>query len=233
MPNENYLKNYSSVSSYLEEINSAFPDLNLQKSDIEYIHEGYLPAEGKNQVTNEPILKKEGCFLDINKFGGPVGLFRVEGTKLTSARLMACKVVNKLHKLKFISPKPSISHKTPLYTASISSSIMKNIFEEANKHKIEKKVINRLLSDYGDGVEKIFKILKKSSSLVEHIPGSKKILKAELFYVMEEEMAITVEDVVYRRIQFDHVNEEVKMYCASVLRKYWGDLHAINEVKNI
>jgi glycerol-3-phosphate dehydrogenase len=73
------------MAAFLDDVNRAFPGLELTQSEILHVYSGLLPAKQRNSAT----LAKTDRWVDHGEHGGPVGLFSVQGTKFTAARATA------------------------------------------------------------------------------------------------------------------------------------------------
>lgn len=101
---ENPIPNEDSINSFIDDLNLSIPNLNLTKDKILQIYSGLLPA--KKQGTNEIAVRE----IIINHFehGGPQGLYSLSGVKLTTSRLVAEKVLNKIFENKSIGKRKNI-----------------------------------------------------------------------------------------------------------------------------
>ncbi|MCB9207942.1 MAG: FAD-dependent oxidoreductase [Ignavibacteriales bacterium] len=81
-----------SIQNFIDDLNLSIPTLNLTKDNIVQIYSGLLPA--KEQGTNEIAVRE--IIIDHSEHNGPKGLFSLSGVKLTTSRLVAEKVLNKV-----------------------------------------------------------------------------------------------------------------------------------------
>lgn len=93
-----------SIENFINDLNLSIPNLNLTKHNILQIYSGLLPA--KKQGSNEIAVRE--VIIDHSKHGGPKGLFSLSGVKLTTARLVAEKVLNKVFENKSIEKRKNI-----------------------------------------------------------------------------------------------------------------------------
>ena len=89
---KNPIPSESSVSTFINDLNSTINNLNLKQEDILNIYSGLLPAKENG---SEKLAVRE-VILDHSKSGGPEGLFSISGVKFTTARLVAEKTINKI-----------------------------------------------------------------------------------------------------------------------------------------
>ena len=82
------------LSTFLDDLNAAVPQLNLKLSDIIHVHHGLLPVLQSNgtQLTVREIITDHG------NQGGPKGLYTVSGIKFTTSRLVAEKSLTVAYK---------------------------------------------------------------------------------------------------------------------------------------
>ncbi len=81
-----------SINSFIADLNLSIPNLNLTRDHILKIFTGILPVkkEGTDQLAVREVI------IDHLKHGGPRGLYSLSGVKLTTSRLVAEKVVDKI-----------------------------------------------------------------------------------------------------------------------------------------
>jgi len=89
---DNPMPSDESINSFIADLNLSIPDLNLNRKNILKIYSGILPVkkEGTNQLAVREII------IDHSGHGGPKGLYSLSGVKLTTSRLVAEKVLNKI-----------------------------------------------------------------------------------------------------------------------------------------
>jgi glycerol-3-phosphate dehydrogenase len=73
------------MTAFLDDVNGAFPGLELTQDEVLHVYSGLLPATQKGSAT----LTKADRWIDHGEHGGPKGLFSVQGTKFTAARATA------------------------------------------------------------------------------------------------------------------------------------------------
>jgi glycerol-3-phosphate dehydrogenase len=80
------------VAAYIDDLNLSVPGLHLQQSDILQVYAGLLPVQkqGTDKLAVREIIKDHGAT------GGPRGAYSVSGVKLTTARLVADKVLKQV-----------------------------------------------------------------------------------------------------------------------------------------
>jgi len=80
------------VGTFLSELNRAIPGFSLGRNDIVRVHAGLLPALNPRSTK----LRVRDLILNHREHGGTKGFFSISGTKLTTARALAGKVLRKI-----------------------------------------------------------------------------------------------------------------------------------------
>lgn len=108
------------VDALLADINQAVPELNLTSGDVLKIYTGLLPT---TETATAHLAVRE-VILDHGRHGGPRGAWSVSGVKFTTARLVAEKLLRRLH-AKPVSVRPlhaKINRPAPAQPAEFYSS---------------------------------------------------------------------------------------------------------------
>ena len=77
------------LRDFIDDVNSAIPDLDLTVRDVVRIYAGFVPAA----KTGEPRPSNREVIVDHAQHGGPHGLYSVSGVKFTSSQAVAEKVL--------------------------------------------------------------------------------------------------------------------------------------------
>jgi len=213
----------------LNQINSVFPSLKLSREDVTLVHSGLQPANMGKSESGEPQMWTQSRVFDSRCGTVPAGLYWVQGVKLTTARDTAVELVNTLARIHGFAIKPSHSHHTPLYGGGIDD------FEKfslscqqilAPQHT--SKTIYRLVKNYGSNIEGIIHLSEQYPSLAQSVPGYPDALRAELKFVLDNEMPHSLSDMLLRRMDigtFELPRKETITYCADVMAEhyYWNE----------
>ena len=98
--------NASAVTAFLAELNEAFPTQLLTRDDIALVHRGVVPARVRSEQT--PSLEGHDCVFEHHG-DGLAGLISVAGTKYTTARAVAERIVDRVLELLHRAAPPSTS----------------------------------------------------------------------------------------------------------------------------
>ena len=149
----------------------------ITNTDVSSVFVGLRPLIKKDSGNNTAVLSREHL---IHTF--PSGLVNVSGGKWTTYRNMAEETINKA-------------------TASCGLSFVRSKTKRLKIHGFSHHKINSHLAIYGSDAEMILQMIKGDNSLSEKIHPHYPYTKAEVVWAVENEMALTVEDVLARRIR--------------------------------
>ena len=101
----------AALEAFLSELNEAFPSHHLRRDEVSLVHRGVVPARMQSDRT--PTLEGHDCVFEHGA-EGLAGLISVAGTKYTTARGVAERIVDRLFVLLQRAPIPSVSATCPL-----------------------------------------------------------------------------------------------------------------------
>jgi glycerol-3-phosphate dehydrogenase len=187
----------------VDDINSAYPTINLSTKDIDHIHCGLLPSKGISSETGDVQLSKHYQIVDHRNQGYP-GLLTVLGVKYTTARDVAEKAVSQAAKILNRAIAPSQTHQTPVHGGHIRN------FEQFEQKAIQQfkdtlssSTLKSLLYNYGTEYPKIIGNIDFGSSPL----NPQRLLAAQVKYSIRTEMALHLEDIVLRRTDIGSAGE--------------------------
>jgi glycerol-3-phosphate dehydrogenase len=202
-------------------VNSTFPRVNLQLSDIESCWAGLRPLIHEDGKSASELSRKDEIF------ESPTGLISIAGGKLTGYRKMAERVVNLVVK-KYFSDKNLPACKTQ--NLKLPGAGFKN---EKERKKYEDRMVGDLAREGIPGYRlralvenfgtQCASILNNYLSASEEKNPETRLLKATLEFCIEHEMVITLDDFFVRRtgmLYFDiHLVIQYKDYVASYMSR--------------
>ena len=176
------------VAYLLSETQRIFPEQTLNKDAIIATYAGTRPLIAENGH-RQGFEKDDFVSRDHLITESPSGVMYLYGGKLTTHRQMAEETVD--HLATFLNVARHCKTDTvSLFNASaetLNGSLQSSINTE------------RLIKRYGDGYEMILKFINDDAALAEPITPSLPFTKAELLYAYWGEMAITLDDLLWRR----------------------------------
>jgi glycerol-3-phosphate dehydrogenase len=180
----------------LQGVHSTFTEIELTLADIESSWAGLRPLIHEEGKSASELSRKDEIF------ESPTGLISMAGGKLTGYRKMAERVVNLVIKKNFSGRtlKPVHTHKIALTSGLFKTnkqikSYISSVSEILKPYPLSGFTARYLVETYGkqtDAILKHFKTLNNEEAEVS-------LLKAEAWFAIHHEMAVTLEDFFVRR----------------------------------
>lgn len=183
---DHYHVEASHIQEFLEEINRTY-DAQLTPQDIYYSYGGLRPLVDTQTDSYKASRRYE--IEDHEKDGIP-GLITVVGGKYTTSRQLAESVLSLVLRKEKRTYKTSDSLETPLGGGDIAQmeSFVSSCLQQYPNE--DPSSIEELSRNYGTDFSKVMSLLPEAGSL----------LRAEILYAIREEMALHLNDIVFRRI---------------------------------
>lgn len=184
------------VAAFIREANEAFPALQLTRAEVTLVHRGVVPAIVKDGV---PDLKPSADILD-HASEGAEGAMTVVGVKYTTARGVAERAVDAAAKRLGKRVRPSRTAWTILPGAGIADHEALAIETARALHiDVPLATITHLITLYAEAAADIVRLMAERSELRQPVATGVATIGAEVVHVIENEMAMTVSDIVIRR----------------------------------
>lgn len=215
----------SDVNYLLTTVNHYFPSLNVTPNDVIGTWAGVRPliAPSASAALNPSQVSREHeVAVD------PKGVVAVAGGKLTTYRVMAADVLKKA--APFLPQKSrgsSPTKKAPLpYSAGFAAeSDIQSLLAELKSRPLPPGSAEHLLLNYGaNALEILEKYRSQDPSLLEPLCPPLPFLRFEVLYAAQSEMALTVEDVLCRRIPILLVDSQKASYIAPAVTDLMADI---------
>ena len=203
------------VQDLIDDVNAAYPDAKLERSDVRLIHRGLLPRVPAS-VNGAGVTLQKTYRLDDHREDGVEGLLTVVGVKYTTARDVAEKAVDRALVLLEKAPSASRSAKTALVGGDIESF---DDFVAGATGDAPPDVLRHLVYTYGSAYPEILKGDR------ERIVAESPVLAAEVRHAVREEMASDLASVVLRRTELGtagHPSRAVLEACADIVQSELG-----------
>ena len=213
------------IDAYIEEINAAYPGLNIKYDEITISNWG-LTLFGENQPGSKDLsYGKRSRLIDHEKEDNIKGLISLVGVRATASRGMAAKAVDLVQVKINASRVPSRTESTPMWGGDIKdfSEYLDNQFV-SSPVKLDKPIFLSLLRNYGSKYMDVVKLVIEQPNLAEVFTGTS-VIKAEVVYSAREEMAQSLSDVVLRRTELGSGGNpgiEILEHCADLLGEELG-----------
>ena len=227
------------ITEFLENINQALPDLHLTQSDIRYAFAGLYPLTAKILKPDTYQGTGEYQIVDHSSLDGIEGIVTVLGAKFTTARKVSKKAADLIAKKLGVPTKGCRTHVEPLLEGKIFDL---NQFIQEKKEmygaSVESEIIENLISHYGTGIDLLMRHISQNDTLGKKLCPDRKTLEVEVWYAVKHEMAITLEDVIFRRTglgTIGHPGERAITRSAEIMAEllHWDKDRFICEVKKV
>ncbi|HSR38940.1 MAG TPA: FAD-dependent oxidoreductase, partial [Phnomibacter sp.] len=183
----------------LEHVND-YLDINASKADVLAGFGGLRPLVKKAGSKTKDLVRDHEVEVDRQS-----GLISILGGKWTTYRLMAKDTVDAATVM-LGSHVPCITHQITLQGGEGYQHLDPATF--VDQCGFSQKIIHHLISKYGDKTVMIIALAEKDPSLCQPVLNPLPYTYAELHYVITQEMAYTVKDVIGRRWGVQLVNWE-------------------------
>ncbi len=181
------------VDYLLSETNRVFPAAGLSRTDIHYAYAGVRPLPYQDKGPESAITRRHIIKVD-RKVGK--GLISIIGGKLTTYRSLAEQAVDKIAKLQK-RKLPKCRTRDNLLPGTWGREVALERLQSLGV--LSDEGVRRVLSIYGGRATDICEIFSKNPSLAHSIDKQGRVLAAEIVFVLREEFARTLADVVFRR----------------------------------
>lgn len=207
----------------LEDVNSSYPGLDLQLTDIARVHGGLLPLSG-NPAEPENNLMEHDLIVQPDKARN---IFSIIPTKFTTCRLTASKMIDLLVDKTSARVQPSVSARKilaggdtgPDFSAFVSKCGMRY------QHLVSRPVIEQLCVSYGDQMHQVMRLCETHRNLAELIPGSTTHVKAQLQFELDQGSVFNPGDFIHRRSFLGsepQLDQESIKYCCETINRHHG-----------
>ncbi len=179
-------------------------DVRVEQQDVEYLMREArrvfpgLKLENERILTTfaglRPLIRKGGSPRKVSRkhlfYEAPSGLIFVVGGKYTTYRKVAEDCMNKIRK----------AFGKEDFKIYGSGPIRESAEAVAKHYGMDKETIRSLMSFYGSRYQDVLKLVEKDPALKEKISEQPLVIKAQLVYSVQTEMAQNEEDVLWRRL---------------------------------
>jgi len=202
------------IQAFLADLNRAYPPAGLTRQDVRWLHQGLLPSSGASR-SGDVQLTKHYQILDHRQHGY-CGLFSVIGVKYTTARDVAEKAVNRI----FPDRRCAGRSAPPLHGGEIDQfAVFLRQALQQRPQGLDSATMEGLVYNYGSAYPAVLRYLREPAAT----PFA--VLRAQVRYGVQEEMAQTLGDILFRRTELGSAGlpeAEVLQICAETLGEELG-----------
>ncbi|RPI28094.1 MAG: glycerol-3-phosphate dehydrogenase/oxidase [Acidobacteria bacterium] len=213
----------SEVAGFINEANTAYPGLNLSTDDVSIINAGLILFGHKDQDPNDHSFGKRSILIDHRQTHRIQGLITLVGVRATTARGLAEKAVSMVLARLGKKRSPHSSESVRLAGGEIDN--FEDYVKQAQSERPDSlgpKVIRTLIHNYGTEYKRVLAYLNPEEDPV--IRGTT-TLKAEVVHAVQEEMAVRLSDVIFRRTDLATAGDpgdQAVMACAAITARELG-----------
>lgn len=189
----------SEIETFIDEINWAYPGFDLKSEDVEIWNAGLVPF-GENEEGAENLsYGKRSHLIDHKQEDGIDGLVTLIGIRYTTARGDAAKALDMVcSKLGVRSGRPA-TESIPVAGGDIENFdvLVQRLYRKQDLN-LSEDCVRALAHNYGTDADSIIDMATQDRSMA-NTAGNTCVLLAEVKYAVENDMACTLSDIVFRR----------------------------------
>lgn len=214
------------IEGLIGDFNRAYPGARVQPEEVCGTYVGLLPHESGDRVDDPARLARRYRVVDHGRAGGPVGLLSVIGVKYTTARDVAEKTVGLILRTLGRSSAVTPGKSSPLPGGEMEPfDDWRSRLLAARPHGLADDVLEQLAANYGTECQSVLREIERDPSLQARVAPNASVIRAEVVHAVREEMAQTLEDVVFRRTELGtvgHPGEAALETCAELMARELG-----------
>ncbi|MGB5983806.1 MAG: glycerol-3-phosphate dehydrogenase/oxidase [Desulfobacterales bacterium] len=227
------------VIDFLGDINRALPSAGLTLQDVHYAFCGLYPLvaqdiePGTYQGTGEYQIIDHGDQDDI------AGIVTVLGAKFTTARVVAEKASRLIaRKLKHM-PAGRPGRKRPLLGGDIPDLDQFCRQAEATyKHALDPGTVRHLIQRYGNRFPAVYEQIQSVPQGLRLLSPDRNTLQGEIDYFLNQEMALHLDDVIFRRSglgTIGHPGDDVISRVGEIMARHlgWGEAQLQDQILRV
>jgi len=223
------------VMYLLRSANAAFPDAHLGSTDVISAWSGLRPLLREDHA-NPSQVSREHRVLE-----SPHGLISIAGGKLTTYRVMARDVVDRvatrLHELDG-RPAPARARTDRLPLPGGEAAELEVLVEAARARGASEATARHLVAYYGSEAAAVLNLVDRERPLGEPIIAGRPEIWAEVSYAVERELAVRVQDILIRRLHlFYELADQARSVVPRVAARMkqllgWDDVKEAEELRD-
>jgi glycerol-3-phosphate dehydrogenase len=188
------------VTEFLADINEALPDVQLRRDDVHYAYTGIYPLTVREIDPEKYQAGGDYQLVDHYRADGVSGLITSLGAKYTTARCLAEKTVDLAVRRLGCKTPPCRTAAIPLLEGSMANlASFTARKQEQYSHLLSQEMTAHLIRYYGTGIDRVMELAAGNQELLLPLSPAVKVSAAEVLHAVRKEMAMTLEDVVFRR----------------------------------
>lgn len=220
------------IVEFVAAINGAYPAAKLKREDVLFFYGGLRPivepaastASAEDDDKDSYSASRAAEIIDHESEDGLTGILTAIGGKWTTARHLAEQVVDMALVKLGAEPVLCSTDTTPVFGGDMG--IFSEFLEQARERyeEIPEDIIEHLAMNYGTAMDEVLRLAEEEPALYARFDENKPDIAAEVIYGIKHEMALTLDDVVFRRtgigalgLPDDELLDKVNTLMANVL----------------
>ena len=199
------------VEYLLASLNRFMPEAQLDRSKVQFVYSGFRPLLSNEDQDSSSVTRED--HIEVS----PSGLVSVVGGKLTTARITAARVLDRVMKLTGRDRAWSDCKTDKVSIGGTNEAVAESLAYWVRRCPKLTSYVRVLYRRYGLDADEICAEVTRI-----HADGSAEPIRAEVQYVCRHEMVCTLEDLIDRRAGFLYWNAEKRLerlrYGAEVIR---------------
>lgn len=221
------------LESFIAEINWAYPGLNVRLDEVSMWNAGLVPFGENKPGAKDLSYGKRSRIIDHTQDDQVDGLITLIGVRYTMARGDSAIAIDLVSQKLGKPVQRSATDTRPVYGGKIDD--FAALVEQVSQNEargLSLKVIRALVHNYGSQYNDVLHYIDEKSEWAE-VLGTSTVTKAEVVHAVQNEMALSLGDVVFRRTDLatgQNPGESVLRECAELIATElnWTP-HEINE----
>jgi glycerol-3-phosphate dehydrogenase len=189
------------IIKMLDAVNAGLPSAKLTRDDVIHAYAGVRPLidEAPDDAKGNSYKRSRKAEVIDHAGHGEPGLVSAMGGKWTTSRHVAAQAVDMIERKLGRKVRRSATDREPLGGQSTGNFKAFSAALVARHNAVDREVIGNLARNYGVAADAVIDMPDGDPSLLERLSPALPDCGAEVLYAIRHEMALTLEDVIFRR----------------------------------
>ena len=226
------------VQDFIDEMNWACPELKLETKDVCMWNAGLVPFGENEEGADNLSYGKRSHFIDHKQSDGLDNLVTLIGIRYTTARGDSAKAIDLICSKLNMRKCKTATESTPLTGGDIADfeALVQQVYQQQSLG-LSESCVRALVHNYGTEVQTIIELAIQDNTLADTL-GDTLVIKAEIVNAVNNEMASTLADVVFRRTDLatgSNPGESVLNECVLIMSKLltWDEQEIQRQIENV
>jgi len=215
------------IAYLLDTLNWIFPEIGLEGRDIVTTYAGLRPLIQSKKADSKDVSREEAIFESDS------GLISIAGGKLTTFRIMAERLVNRVATRLVKLKSTGISKKSNTAGISLGGgpiALKNELFKQnldslSREYQVDPSLIIHLIKQYGINYREILQIIAEHNEAERPLAAGLPFVQAEAIYSGRYEMAVQLQDFLERRSRIGLCGRRADTACLELTAASLGKAH--------